>query len=301
MKILLLISSFLILFQSTAQLTYVPDNVFESFLENTFGASDGTPNNGYVLTSQLQGPGATFFNLIGSAYYVTDLTGIEDFTNLQHIYINGIGATAIDLSSIISDINYLNIQSNGPLLDLHLPNGNIGLLTVQYNSLMQNLIFGTNTATGSYPGGWSINGNNSIEEIDMSMINVVQPKSLQVTGNTLLRCFNMANGGCVVWSLCYFISNPSLYDIVVDNPNYSNLSSTWSWNEQTAYLGAPPNPYQYTISSCSNLGNNELLFDEKIPVKIVDLMGRETEYKPNTTLIYVYSDGTVEKVFKMEY
>ena len=35
-------------------------------------------------------------------------------------------------------------------------------------------------------------------------------------------------------------------------------------------------------------------------IKITDLMGRETEYKPNTVLIYVYSDGTTEKVFKVE-
>lgn len=28
-------------------------------------------------------------------------------------------------------------------------------------------------------------------------------------------------------------------------------------------------------------------------------MGRETPYKPNTVLIYVYDDGSIEKVFKM--
>jgi len=35
-------------------------------------------------------------------------------------------------------------------------------------------------------------------------------------------------------------------------------------------------------------------------LKIVDLMGRETEYQPNSTLIYIYSDGSREKVFKVE-
>jgi len=35
-------------------------------------------------------------------------------------------------------------------------------------------------------------------------------------------------------------------------------------------------------------------------VKIVDLMGRETPYKPNTVLIYVFDDGSTKKVFKME-
>ena len=29
-------------------------------------------------------------------------------------------------------------------------------------------------------------------------------------------------------------------------------------------------------------------------------MGRETEDKPNTMLIYIYSDGTTEKVYRIE-
>lgn len=35
-------------------------------------------------------------------------------------------------------------------------------------------------------------------------------------------------------------------------------------------------------------------------IKITDMMGRETTFKPNMTLIYIYSDGTIEKVFKLE-
>ena len=42
--------------------------------------------------------------------------------------------------------------------------------------------------------------------------------------------------------------------------------------------------------------NNNLVDPEKELVKIIDLLGRETEYKPNKPLIYIFSDGTVEKV-----
>jgi len=35
-------------------------------------------------------------------------------------------------------------------------------------------------------------------------------------------------------------------------------------------------------------------------LRIVDIMGRETNDKPNTLLIYIYSDGTTEKVFRVE-
>jgi hypothetical protein len=42
-----------------------------------------------------------------------------------------------------------------------------------------------------------------------------------------------------------------------------------------------------------HLKNNKKL------IKVVDIMGRETENKPNTLLIYIYSDGTSEKVFRL--
>lgn len=35
-------------------------------------------------------------------------------------------------------------------------------------------------------------------------------------------------------------------------------------------------------------------------VKIVDYLGRETEFKPNTPLIYIYSDGTTERIMQLE-
>jgi uncharacterized protein (TIGR02145 family) len=43
--------------------------------------------------------------------------------------------------------------------------------------------------------------------------------------------------------------------------------------------------------------NNEL---DKQPIKIVDLMGRETTPQKNKVLIYIYSDGTTKRVFEFE-
>ena len=50
----------------------------------------------------------------------------------------------------------------------------------------------------------------------------------------------------------------------------------------------------------STAGINELIHEKKQVLKIVDYLGREIEDKPNTTLIFVYSDGTTEKVYRME-
>lgn len=49
------------------------------------------------------------------------------------------------------------------------------------------------------------------------------------------------------------------------------------------------------------IGLNEMHIEvEKTLVKVVDLQGREVNNRTNTPLIYIYSDGTSEKVFRIE-
>ena len=56
----------------------------------------------------------------------------------------------------------------------------------------------------------------------------------------------------------------------------------------------------YTGQDC-NVGITELNSNQpKELIKIVNLLGQEVEYTPNTVLIYQYSDGTSEKVFTIE-
>ena len=47
-------------------------------------------------------------------------------------------------------------------------------------------------------------------------------------------------------------------------------------------------------------GIEQLTNTKKELVKIIDFMGRETEFKPNTPLIFIYSDGTRERVMEIE-
>ena len=54
--------------------------------------------------------------------------------------------------------------------------------------------------------------------------------------------------------------------------------------------------YKPEQTSISELNSNQ----PKELIKIVNLMGQEVEYTPNTVLIYQYSDGTSEKVFTIE-
>jgi hypothetical protein len=47
-------------------------------------------------------------------------------------------------------------------------------------------------------------------------------------------------------------------------------------------------------TSSLNIQNIDIS-QNKVLIKTIDLLGRETPFKPNTPLIYIYDDGTVEK------
>jgi hypothetical protein len=77
--------------------------------------------------------------------------------------------------------------------------------------------------------------------------------------------------------ICLYTSHPNaLTDLVMANDSYC----------ESIVLGY--------------VGLDELEQNKKELVRVIDLMGRETGDQPNTLLIYVYSDGTTEKVYKLE-
>lgn len=84
-------------------------------------------------------------------------------------------------------------------------------------------------------------------------------------------------------------------------------------NGATSQTFTPQNTGNYAVevmlNGCSDTstcylvdytGINELQVGEKTLVKIVDLTGRETTPTKNTVLIYVYSDGTTERIYNYE-
>ena len=71
--------------------------------------------------------------------------------------------------------------------------------------------------------------------------------------------------------------------------NWDDLGSQWFNSSKQTFTYFP-----YAA------GVAELTVQQKQLIKIYDLMGSETEYKPNTPLIFIYSDGTIERVMKLE-
>jgi Leucine-rich repeat (LRR) protein len=129
-----------------------------------------------------------------------------------------------------------------------------------------------------------------------------QLTSLDVSQNTaltdlycyenLLQCLNVKNGNNSNLVAFNAIYNTSLNCIEVDDAAWS--TSNWK------------NGYDSGTSFSTNCGNSckvgleELSTFPKQLVKMIDLMGRETVFKTNTPIIFLYLDGTTERVFKFE-
>jgi len=88
-------------------------------------------------------------------------------------------------------------------------------------------------------------------------------------------------------------NNPNLTCIEVDNAAWS--AANWTSIDFQMYFSEDCN------NDCSNTSSLTELTTSKTLIQILDMMGRETTFKPNTPLIYVYDDGSTEKVFSMEY
>ena len=122
------------------EMTYVPDNVFEENLISMgydFGIRDDS-----VATAVLQH--ITSLNLTNSG--ITDLTGIEAFTNLEIFVCDGNELSTLDLSSnkklktlqcIDNQLTSLNINSNTKLEYLRCDQNKLTELDVSSNSLLK--------------------------------------------------------------------------------------------------------------------------------------------------------------------
>ena len=91
--------------------------------------------------------------------------------------------------------------------------------------------------------------------------------------------------------------NLDLSCIEVDDPAWA----TTNWTVADYNIDAGVTFSADCNVDCSGAsGVNELTTSKNV-IQILDMMGRETLFKTNTPLIYVYDDGSTEKVFSVEY
>ena len=269
-----------------AQQTYVPDDNFEAYLEAN-GMGNGIANDDYVTTANINS--VLGLDLDGES--ITDLTGIEDFTDLMGLECRynqitslditqntalvslrcyGNLLTSIDLSQNIN-LTFLNVGSPQDLVGNQLTSldisNNIALETLACTSnQIECLDISNNTALTELYCNY-----NSLEQLNTKNGNWANIEELDASNNNNLMCvevdnINVASDPNGDW---YFDS----FTTITTNCNYTNPCATVSAiQEQTT--------------------NKELL-------KVTDLLGRETK-QTNQPLFYIYDDGTVEKRIVVE-
>ena len=118
--------------------------------------------------------------------------------------------------------------------------------------------------------------------------------------------------GCSISELCYnmsFESHKQGFRLLVPNPAngtngylYGYIDYILTNNGDVIINGWY---YESSFNQPITVGGGTVEINElsssKSLIQILDMMGRETTFKPNTPLIYVYDDGSIEKVFSVEY
>lgn len=305
----------------------MPDDHFEQYLiDNSY---DDVLDDS-VLTSNISG--LTQLSVVN--LFINDLTGIEAFESLEYLncktnYIETLDLSAntslLELIATGNELENISFGQNSPLKSIFLQGNNLSELDVSHLAKLELLECSVNVLETL-----DVSHNPSLEHLScrfnaLTELNLTQNPMLEILGcdnNQLeylnlssnpflyrlwcrsnpMQCLNIANGNNHNFIDFATWNTPELTCIVVDTPNWSPLNLLIT-NPDANITTDPQNFFSVECgidctgtSSISELNSNQ----PKELIKIVDMMGQEVEYAPNTVLIYQYSDGTSEKVFTIE-
>ncbi len=197
------------------RMTYVPDDIFEEFLENE-GYGNGVIDD-YVYTALIEvSEGIVFQNKTA-----TDLTGIEDFRDAWYFVIrNNPNITSVDLSK------------NTKLTTLSLQNNDLTSIDLSNNILMDKLYIGDNARLGN---------------VDVSNLSVLTTLSLNNTGinsvdisnNPILRVLNLNDNNFTELDISAY---PSIIQLRIANNQLTSLNVANGNNDNFTWFDAQGNP-----------------------------------------------------------
>jgi len=232
------------------QQTYVPDDNFEQALINL-----GYDNilDDYVLTAAIDS--VSYLNI--SYQNISELTGIEDFTNLTYFECNNNQLTSLDISQnsidfLICNNNQLtSINLNTNLFNLSCWENNLTNLNVSSNTNLTYLYCGTNQLTTL-----DLSNNTALTNLDCSYN---QLTSLDVSNNPNLTGLTADNNTLTNIDLS---NNPNLINVRLDNNLLNLLDLSY---QDIQYLNCRNNQITDLIIDSDSLnelfcGNNPISF-----------------------------------------
>lgn len=201
-----------------SQQTYVPDDNFEQALINK--GYDSGPLDDYVLTSNINSIKEIFLMNLN----ISDLTGIEDFTDLNHLQVNNNNLSTININNLLklntlscenNNITFLNISNNINLKNLFLDNNSLQSLNTDKNILLSFISIVNNNIESL---NFSLNTELTLVELNNNNLSFLD---LRNNRNEEINIFNSKN-------------NPNLKCIFVDTIAYSNTN--WLDIDSTSFF-----------------------------------------------------------------
>ncbi|WP_163409445.1 leucine-rich repeat domain-containing protein [Flavobacterium ajazii] len=246
----------------TSCIVDIPDANFKNALLNHSPAIDTNSDR------EIQCSEATAFRglLNVSGKNISNLTGIEAFTNIARLYCYN------------NQLTSLNVSANTAMQYLYCDNNQLTSLDLSANTSLRYLECISNRLTSlNLSKNWGL-------------------KLLACTNNQLTS-LNLANGNNTNFSYLYAGDNPNLTCIQVDNVTYStaNWTSTIGWTNLDFIIPAGA----YWSENCSSLGisdfdtktvqvypnptNGMVTISEHADVSVFDIQGKIISESKNTT------------------
>ncbi len=183
--------------------TFVPDDNFEAYLEAN-GMGDSINSNDSVLTVNI----ITVQNLFVNNQNISDLTGIENFIELQHLECESNSLTVLDLSNNtqLRSVKCVNNQLTN--LELNLNNTYLNDIYCQ-NNLLTNL-----DVSGLFLFNLNCSNNqlNSLNLKNIISIPAFNPLQLNSTNNLNLYCIDVDNPLAVMFLSSVYIDPWTSFD-----------------------------------------------------------------------------------------
>ena len=157
--------------------------------------------------------------------------------------------------------------------------------------------------------GWLQNiifqNSNVINQFYLADLYSLNPINVIDFTNTIGFATNSFGCSVTIWASvnCVLLDNGTQQCLNVPFLGGDGVTNTCMQVVNPDLMGALGGMYPgYFSTNCTNCTSSltELTSSKNLN-QILDMMGRETTFKPNTPLIYVYDDGSTEKVFSVEY
>ena len=226
----------------------------------------------------------------------------------------------VELDCSLNQLTSLDVSQNTALIYLECHNNQLTSLDVSQNTALDYLSCHNNQLT-SLDVSQNITlttfscANNQITSLDVSQNTDLTQIQCQ---NNLLTSLDVSQSNHLSWMYCFSnqltclnlknMINPSLGSFIqaTDNPNLNCIevddvsSSTVNWTVAAGNIDTQMS-FSTNCGNLCSLGITELNTNSSKKLsKIIDLTGREIQYKKNTLMIYIYEDGTSERVIEFE-